>query len=225
MLLMSNVATKTCSEVGNPHSRPDRILYDHLKSVALRSRENLIEVLPKITTSFSIPNLTRTDTLIGATHDIGKGTSFFQDYLSNPKLVTNPLLKSHSMISSMYCSWIILNDLQISDEYRDFLALASAIVIQGHHGSLKRGTYYTGLSDFVTGEIFSKQIESFRSTGELEKISQNLGDDICCKVQGMDLVKLGSIREFTNVWEDHFFKLQDLISDPQIHLTSDSNIV
>jgi CRISPR-associated endonuclease/helicase Cas3 len=203
------------------HSHPDRILYDHLKSVALRSIENLIKVFPKVSTNFSTSGLARTVTLIGATHDIGKGTSFFQDYLSNPKQVTNPLLKSHSMISSMYCSWIILNDLQIPGEARNFLALASAIVIQGHHGSLKSKDYYTGLSDFITKDIFPRQIESFRCSEELEKISQNLGNDICREVQDMNFVKFRSINEFIDVWEDHFFILQDLISDYTANLIYD----
>ena len=73
------------------------------------------------------------------------------------------------MISSIYCSWLILNDNEISDGSRIFLALASSIVIQGHHGSLKnRGTYLTNLQHFKREEIFSRQIESLRQ-GNIEE--------------------------------------------------------
>ena len=122
-------------------SHPDRLLYHHLKSVASLAKRYVEEIFPKITTDISFADLAETAFITGATHDIGKGTTFFQDYMLGHVKI-DPLLKSHSMISSLYCSWCIHNNSKISDNHRDFLAVASALAIQGHHGSLKRPTSY-----------------------------------------------------------------------------------
>lgn len=177
-------------------SHPDRLLYDHLRCVAFSSRSRIEEIFPKLYTNITLSDLARTSFIIGATHDIGKGTTFFQRYLPPLKQASSdPLLKSHSIISSLYCSWLIQNDTKISDMYRDFLVMASSLVIQGHHGSLKRPTrYYIGMQDtFADKGIFSKQIEAFERIDELEKITQNLG--------------LKSFIEFTKLWEDHLNRL------------------
>jgi CRISPR-associated endonuclease Cas3-HD len=121
---------------------PDRLLKDHLSRVAEGCRITVENLPEKISTTLNHKDLIRTAYIIGACHDVGKGTVFFQEYLLNPEAKVDPLLKSHAMISSIYCSWVILNDPTISDAYRKFLALAAAIVIQGHHGSLKSRAKY-----------------------------------------------------------------------------------
>lgn len=143
---------------------PDRLLKDHLQRVAKetqRTVENLL--LNSVSTTISHNDLVRTAYIIGACHDIGKGTAFFQTYLLDNKAKVDPFLKSHAMISSLYCSWVILNDPEISDTNKKFLAFAASIVIQGHHGSLKsQDKYLSNLDHFNENDIFSKQIESFK---------------------------------------------------------------
>lgn len=111
----------------------------------------------------------------------------------------DPLLKSHSMISSLISSRWILDNPKISDNYKDFLAVASALAIQGHHGSLKRPTSYIskGLDIFDDKEIFLRQIEAFQRIEELESISQNL--------------ELGSFIEFTSTWQSHLHELSKIL--------------
>ncbi|MGC2383778.1 MAG: CRISPR-associated helicase Cas3', partial [Nitrososphaeraceae archaeon] len=174
---------------------PDRLLKDHLQRVAKetqRTVENLL--LNNISTAISHKDLIRTAYIIGACHDIGKGTAFFQTYLLDDKANVDPFLKSHAMISSLYCSWIVLNDPEISATNKKFLALAASIVIQGHHGSLKsRIKYLSNLDYFKENEIFSKQIESFKVyEQEMETITTfDLG--------------IKSFREFCLSWQSYLF--------------------
>ena len=175
-------------------SHPDRVLYDHLRSVAESSEKIIFTLYPNIRTSILHDDLIKSAFIIGACHDIGKATDFFQNYLHS-KTSDNPLLKSHSMISSMYASWIVFNHSDISKELRDFLGLAAAIAIQGHHGSLKRPTsYLKGLGTFYDQEVFSKQIESFSQVEEITQITNNLD--------------IGSFIEFLESWKKHFFELR-----------------
>ena len=166
----------------------------------------LEEIFPKITTDISFADLPETAFIMGATHDIGKGTTFFQDYMLGHVKI-DPILKSHSMISSLYCSWCIHNNSKISDIHRDFLAVASALSIQGHHGSLKRPTSYLihGLDVFDNEMIFTRQIEAFKNISEIEKISEDLG--------------LTSFVEFSNKWDRHFLEFSKILrkSSSQIH--------
>jgi len=174
---------------------PDRLLKDHLQRVAKatqRTIENLL--LNNVSTTISHKDLIRTAYTIGACHDIGKGTSFFQTYLLDDKAKVDPFLKSHAMISSLYCSWTILNDPAISSTNKRFLALAASMVIQGHHGSLKSRTNYgSNLDYFNENDIFSKQIESFKAhEQEMETITTfDLG--------------IKSFREFCLSWQSYLF--------------------
>jgi CRISPR-associated endonuclease/helicase Cas3 len=142
-------------------------------------------------------DLIRTAYIAGACHDIGKGTSYFQQYLLN-EMNFDPLLKSHSLISSLYSSFVISSDPKISNENRDFLILASSLAIQGHHGSLKRPTkFLEGISFFDDKRLFLQQIESFQNIQEMEIISKNL--------------KIYSFSKFINEWETFFFKFGKIL--------------
>jgi CRISPR-associated endonuclease/helicase Cas3 len=182
-------------------SHPDKPLFEHLKSVALATQEKIEAATLKISTNITLSDLERCAFIIGATHDIGKGTTYFQRYLPPIREIPlNPLLKSHSLISSLYCSWVILNDDKISG-YRQFLAMASALAIQAHHGSLKRPTSYVKVIDnFYDEDVFAKQVDSFESIHELERISKDLG--IC------------SFTKFIKAWDTHFYDFRDLIVFP-----------
>ena len=187
-------------------SHPNKLLFEHLKSVASATQQKIEDVFPKLFTDITLNDLAQTAFIIGATHDIGKGTTFFQKYLSSNKEVSiNPLLKSHSPISSLYCSWIVFNDDRISDNYREFLTMASSLVIQGHHGSLKRPTSYIKILDKFDADadeknIFLQQFNAFENIDELERISKELG--------------IQSFVKFTQTWKSHLRDLCDQIVIP-----------
>lgn len=176
-------------------SHPDKLLCIHLKGVSSSTKRIIEETYTRISTTILLSDLTRVAYTIGATHDIGKGTPYFQKYLLDNTVDINPFLKSHSMISSLYCSWLILNDPTISDTNRKYLALAASLVIQGHHGSLKSRTNYVKNLDFFSdNEIFSRQVEALKENNieEIERITtKDLG--------------LKGFKEFINSWQDHLY--------------------
>jgi CRISPR-associated endonuclease/helicase Cas3 len=176
-------------------SHPDKLLCIHLKGVSSSTKRIIEETYTRISTTILLSDLTRLAYTIGATHDIGKGTPYFQKYLLDNTADINPFLKSHSMISSLYCSWLILNDPTISDTNRKYLALAASLVIQGHHGSLKsRTNYVKNLDYFSDNEIFSRQVEALKENN-IEEIEQ---------ITTMDL-GLKGFKEFINCWQDHLY--------------------
>ncbi|HJT85026.1 MAG TPA: CRISPR-associated helicase Cas3' [Nitrososphaeraceae archaeon] len=175
-------------------SHPNRYLYNHLEAVA-RQTAKIFET-GLVNSSFISQKdyyneLIRTAYVTGATHDIGKGTKYFQQYLLD-KLDFDPLLKSHSFISSLYSSFALSRDPVLSNENRDFLILVSSLAIQGHHGSLKRPTsFLKGLDFFDERKIFLRQVESFENVQEIEGISNKL--------------KIFSFSQFIDEWETCLF--------------------
>ena len=170
----------------------NRCVWQRVAKATQTTIENLL--LNNVYTSISHKDLIRTAYVIGACHDVGKGTPFFQIYLLDDKSKVDPFLKSHAMISSLYCSWVIQNDPAISATNKKFLALAASIVIQGHHRSLKsRIKYLSNLDYFNENDIFSKQIESFKVyEQEMETITTfDLG--------------IKSFREFCLSWQSYLF--------------------
>ena len=77
--------------------------------------------------------------------------------------------------------------------------MASALAIQGHHGSLKIPTSYLihGLDVFDDKKIFTRQLEALQNINEIEKISENL--------------RLGSFGEFTKDWDRHFYEFSKVL--------------
>ena len=158
---------------------PDKLLINQLRSVAISTEQTVEKVYPIMSTSIPLPCLRRVAYVTGATHDLGKATVFFQQYiLDKDATPQDPFLKSHSMISSLYCSWITINDIFQILQYRDFSTIAASLAIQGHHGSLKRPTMYLKGLDFFEDEsrkIFSRQVDSLiENIDEVEGITQEL---------------------------------------------------
>jgi CRISPR-associated endonuclease/helicase Cas3 len=186
-----------CSHLPGLNGKP-RLLKDHLWRVAINTQTTIEELLNRYRIFTTIPHsdLIRAIYIIAACHDVGKGTPYFQTYLFNKTVKVDVFLKSHSMISALYCSWLILHDDTISENNRKFLALAAAIVVQGHHGSLKSSPgYFENLKFFNKQEIFQKQIESFK-IHELEM------ETIMTRI-----LKLKSFKEFCQRWKDAEFNL------------------
>lgn len=73
-------------------------------------------------------------------HDLGKATSFFQDYLKSSIAAKpfhgNKKLTHHALISACFAAWKIWND-GITDEWSKKTACIAFTVIRKHHGNLE----------------------------------------------------------------------------------------
>ncbi|MCM8807910.1 MAG: CRISPR-associated helicase Cas3' [candidate division WOR-3 bacterium] len=129
-------------------AHPDKSLETHLKKVAEINR--LIIKNTPLTLPIDKKILEEISYLIGLYHDIGKATSFFQEYLKETDPAKKSWLKNrpetkHSLISAIAGYFAVekyLEEINYKDEnYREFLAISSYIVIKRHH------THLTNLLD------------------------------------------------------------------------------
>jgi CRISPR-associated endonuclease/helicase Cas3 len=128
-------------------SRPDsqdgriRSLVDHLRRVGHLSRKTVTDK------SLNIDDkdlLTDAAYLIGVTHDLGKATKFFQEYIIETDKKKKKSLKAkdnthHGLLSAFFTYAIIkeyLSQSEIKGGLSDYLPILSFLVVKRHHGNL-----------------------------------------------------------------------------------------
>lgn len=137
----------------NLYSHPGKLLEDHLIGVAELSQLFLEEKPETIR-----KNLSSICKIIALTHDIGKATKYFQEYLFADEKEKDNLKKnkesSHSLFSSV-CAYYLSKELaQINGLYPIYAFLA----VRRHHGNL-RDVRDDVLFDKNDAELLHKQLD------------------------------------------------------------------
>jgi len=156
-------------------ARPGQPLVQHLEEVARAAREALDHPALR-----SRALLTRAAWLVGATHDAGKYTSFFQDYLRTQR--KHQGREHHAFPSALLAAWLArqqwpTRDLATPEAY---LPLLVFLVVHRHHGHLKAPEelvpnvpdFEYDLSAWLTGDgttlpLFRDQWEDLRERADL----------------------------------------------------------
>lgn len=109
-------------------SHPGKSLTQHLGSVAELAGSKIADLqhLPLLASG----SHEKLAWIAGISHDIGKSSVYFQDYLRT-KQFSDPILKSHSTVSSLYALVASMKKLDDAD-----LPLLAMMIVQGHHGRL-----------------------------------------------------------------------------------------
>jgi CRISPR-associated endonuclease/helicase Cas3 len=142
-------------------SRPNQLLVEHLSNVA----ENCERLAPTgiLATELEPKVLKEIMRLIGASHDVGKATRYFQEYLV-AGTSTNPLLKSHSTLSSLYAYYAASKK-----NLGNFLPICSQLIIQAHHGKLQ-SRLSTAPKLFGYRNLIRRQIDAVDNRSEIDEI-------------------------------------------------------
>ena len=147
-------------------SHPGKSLKDHLENVA-KIAKFIIETLPL---NLPIEKRVLKDIIyfISLYHDIGKATSFFQNYLKEKDSHKKNKLKNlpenkHSLISAIATYFVIeeyLKDIKFRSDFYEFLPISSFIVVRRHHTDLK--SVYEDIR-IEREDILRKQVKNFPS--------------------------------------------------------------
>jgi len=164
-------------------SHPGRLLKDHLESTAYSSREK-IELR---NFRFAIPkkDLSCLAYIIGASHDIGKGTLYFQNYLDciiqGQKDHIDEKLKKHSFLSSIFTFIFTekyIHNISENFWYKKYLPYICYATVLRHHGDLKN----------LDEEVNFNSIEIRNNERLLRKQLDHLNlDEILCILKGMGI--------------------------------------
>ncbi len=117
-------------------SHPGVPLIKHLKAVA----SNCLKIAQSATTDFGFSQNTK-EALVyicGVFHDLGKATSYFQEYLKNPQ-AEHSALKNHALPSAVFVFFVVkkfIESLSKEKAQSFFLASVCFTVVKRHHGHL-----------------------------------------------------------------------------------------
>ena len=192
-------------------SHPNKLLIDHLREVAIICKNNIKnKKFNSGTRLFNDLVITDIAYIAGAFHDIGKATSFFQDYIRNPEKETTKL-KNHALISSLFAKEIVLkylNKTQINEVDKKLLSLFIFTTVKRHHGNLQN------FSDelIIKNELVENLVIQVNKIDEIEiqKIINELLNGIEIQYQWSDFKKIIQKKEFEDELKDfeiEFFTL------------------
>lgn len=155
-------------------SHPGKLLLDHLKNVFLIGDCILMQKKTEFE-SFSEHDIRQLNKLNLLTHDLGKATSYFQDYIRNldDNTQKNDERKRHGLLSGVL-SFKIVNAVMKNE----ILAFLSYMVVSKHHGELDDFTNFISVisGDEKNKTLLKLQFESI-DKGKLQEVITRLGID------------------------------------------------
>jgi len=117
-------------------SHPGKYLADHLQGVAQLSVRYLKE---KTITLLPLEKAEQICLITGITHDLGKATAYFQEYLIAPEDKKEALKKrktTHHGLFSAVCSYYFAKEVFQNSGEDEFYPLLCFLVVRRHHGNL-----------------------------------------------------------------------------------------
>ncbi|MCQ8903781.1 MAG: CRISPR-associated helicase Cas3' [Methanothrix sp.] len=120
-------------------SHPDKLLVDHLRNVGEMCRRTVAESARNLENAEILAEVAY---IIGATHDLGKATEFFQEYLMETDERRKRALRSrdttkHGLLSSLFTYAAVREHLRKRRcEMSGTLPVVSFIAVKRHHGDL-----------------------------------------------------------------------------------------
>lgn len=156
----------------NLYSHPEKLLIDHLRDVATGCK-GLISSLELFESDSPLkPVMVDLGFLMGAFHDLGKGTQYFQQYLLDPEhRVSGP--KNHALISALFvkeASKVLMSRFSLPDLDKEIYSHMAFTAVKRHHGRLLNfaDEMYVNLKGETNGKALMLQIEAFEEAAVTE---------------------------------------------------------
>ena len=179
--------TSSSSEL---RSHPDKFLSHHLEEVSQFSQKTISEKKLNFT-SIDHQTIEQIAFIIGAGHDFGKSTPFFQEYIDEKTderqkaLLKNKPVTKHGKISAVFTYFLLKEFLKARKDLRWDLPIFGYLIVKRHHGNLKNPV--SELVDFDEDdiEVLNEQKNSIvtnpDSFSQIIRIYQNIlpKHDIC----------------------------------------------
>lgn len=190
-------------------SHPEKLLIEHLREVATIASST--EVIVGFNFHFkddigiSPKQLVDLVWIAGAFHDLGKATSYFQDYIKDLEGIHNHL-KNHAQLSSVfsfyaanqYCSRELNNKL-----LAELLPYLIFVAVKRHHGNIENLEREL-IFDDVQIENLSFQIQSIDKL-DIEPIINHLINHLSLKVTWKGFVESWETKTFQSQLKDYRF--------------------
>lgn len=154
-------------------SHPDKRLVDHLHRVGELSKKTISDKSLNIDEADILEDVVY---LIGITHDLGKATRFFQEYINEKDEKKKKSLKAkdtthHGLLSAFFTYAVIkeyLNHIRQEGSLAQYLPVLSFLAVKRHHGNLQNAMDEIKDVDADKDKIFKLAEEQINSIDRRE---------------------------------------------------------
>jgi len=159
-------------------SHPDKFLVDHLHRVGELCKNTVEDKSLNIDEADLLKDAAY---LIGITHDLGKATRFFQEYIVEKDEKKKKSLKAkdtthHGLLSAFFTYTVMkeyLNQKKANEGRAKYLPILSFLAVKRHHGNLQNAMDEIKETDADKGKILKIAEEQIKSIDK-EEISEIL---------------------------------------------------
>jgi len=167
---MRTAQGKILSSLNDLKSHPDKLLREHLLKVGSLCQKILFSKRINIDNYIDHKTFQDISYLVGITHDFGKVTAYFQEYINEKDEVKKTVLKNkpetyHSLLSSIFTYYVVKAHLLSKNlqerGYYKYLPIIAFFVVKRHHGDLCNVLDEISIfEDDEQQKILEKQVEA-----------------------------------------------------------------
>jgi CRISPR-associated endonuclease/helicase Cas3 len=153
-------------------SHPDKSLLKHLEEVSEFSRKTISRKKLNFA-SIDSQTIEQIAFIIGAGHDFGKSTIFFQEYIDKKTddkqkaLLKNKPVTNHGKISAVFTYFLLKEFLRDRKDVQWYLPIFGYLIVKRHHGNLKNPVSEIVDFDVDDIEVLNEQINSIVTNPEI----------------------------------------------------------
>ena len=208
-------------------SHPEKLLINHLQEVAKVAVESVKRKRLNLSFDFDGNKTDVTELVVdlvfiaAAFHDLGKATSFFQNYIRNLDEVHDKR-KSHALLSALFVYFVsdkFLKSKKINRELAQLLSVFAFSAVKKHHGHLDN------LSDEILigdewRELLPELIESIKSIEIQDLINMQLSN-YDFEIDWKEFAEFIKSETYNSVFDDFSF---DILQDKYEGINSETKI-
>ncbi|HHE39478.1 MAG TPA: CRISPR-associated endonuclease Cas3'', partial [Candidatus Cloacimonetes bacterium] len=183
------------------YSHPDKLILVHLQNVAYSCLKKFKETKHNLSSYFPNDRWEKLVWLMGFSHDFGKTTSYFQEYLfekdeNNKVIMKNQPETGHSLISAVLTFWIAKNFVKDKEgELLQMMPFFLYLIVKKHHGNINNPIPFSDESNEldIPFEHLDKQLESI-DKAELQFLFDKINEKLSLNIQVENIPK--SLKEY-----------------------------
>lgn len=183
------------------YSHPDKLILVHLQNVAYSCLKKFKETKHNLSSYFPNDRWEKLVWLMGFSHDFGKTTSYFQEYLfekdeNNKVIMKNQPETGHSLISAVLTFWIAKNFVKDKEgELLQMMPFFLYLIVKKHHGNINNPIPFSDESNEldIPIEHLDKQLESM-DKAELQFLFDKINEKLSLNIQVENIPK--SLKEY-----------------------------
>ena len=178
------------------YSHPDKLLIIHLQNVANACLSKFKGTKHNLFSYLSNEHWEKLIWLMGFSHDFGKATSFFQEYLFEKDKEERVIMKNqpetgHSLISAVLSFWIAKEYVKNKEgEFLQMMPFFLYLIVKKHHGNINNPISCSDESNEldIPIEHLDKQLESMDKE-ELQLLFDKINEKLSLNIQVENIQK------------------------------------